>query len=118
MELLQQILEGIWKGLWLIVEALEPVFRALAEAIFNTDIPPGGATSFTIMFLLLVAAWFISKFFFGVTKSAANQPMTVTHTTAKTPAQVVREDRVSHFKAIMGMVIILGILYLVGSSMS
>jgi len=116
-DLLGQILEGIWRGFWGLVAMLEPIFQTLVEAVFKTEIPPGGARGFTVFFLIMLGAWGVSKFFFGITKSASNQPQKVTHSTDKTPAQVVQEDRGKHLKAIMVFAFVVAILYFVGNAM-
>jgi hypothetical protein len=116
-QLLGQILEGLWKGFWGVVAALEPIVQAVAESVFDTQIAPGGASAFTAFVLFVIGAWAISRFFFSATKSASNQRQKVFHPTDKTPAQVVQEDRAKTLKAIMGFAFVMAVLYFVGMSM-
>ena len=115
MELLQQIIEGLVSGFQFLVDVLSPMVAAMASAIFDVEITPASARGFTIALLLLFCAWGISKTFYGVTKSSANQPMTVVHHTTKTPAQVVSEDRRSTFKTLLIAGTVLAIVYFFGT---
>lgn len=112
MEQIRRIAQMLWEVFLALVELFEPIFRALFEALFNVDIPAGGARPFTVIFLLLFGFWAVSKAYFAVTKSTANQPMKITLTTDKTPAQVVREDREKHLGAWLIILIVLAAIFL------
>jgi hypothetical protein len=115
MELLQQILEGLWAGFWALVDFLEPIIASLVEMMFDVEIPPGGARGFTVVLLVLVGAWAISIALSNVTKSPAIAPMTVTHHTTKTPAQVVLEDLGAKLRAVLIIGVVVVVLYYVGT---
>jgi len=100
MELLQQIVDGLISGFWVLVDLASPIIATLASAVFDVEITAAEARSFTTLLLLVVGAWVIGKAFFGVPKSARNRPMKIELTTAKTPQQVVREDWASNVKAL------------------
>ena len=88
----------------------------LASGIFDVEITADAARGFTTALLLLICAWGISKAYYGVTKSPANQPMTVVHLTSKTPAQVVSEDRWGKFKTLVAIGAVLVIVYFFGTA--
>jgi len=116
MERLRQFIDGLVAGFVLLVDALSPMVAALASGIFDVEITAAAARGFTTALLLLICAWGISKAYYGVTKSPANQPMKVEHFTSKTPAQVVSEDRWGKFKALVAVGAVLVIVYFFGTA--
>lgn len=114
MEQIRRIVEVLWELFFALVDLFEPLFRALFEALLDTELPEGGARPLTTVLLLLLAVWGVSRALFAVTKSTANQPMKITLSTDKTPAQVVREDWEKRMKAVFLILVVIAIVYLLG----
>jgi hypothetical protein len=114
MELLQQIMEAMLAGFQFFVDLLAPVIASLVGTIFDVEVSPEAAHGFATLTVVLVAAWLISKAFQGVTKSPANQPMKVELYTAKTPAQVVGDQRRGKFKTLLAACVVLALVYFFG----
>lgn len=114
MEQIRRIVEVLWELFFALVDLFEPLLRAIFERVLDTEIPEGGARPLTTGLFLLLVVWGVSKAFLSVTKSTANQPMKITLSTDKTPAQVVREDREKRFKALFLILVVMAIVYLLG----
>ena len=117
MELLQQIMEGLWAGFQALVNALAPLVAAIASAIFGVQVSSADARGFTVVLLVMIFAWAISKAFFGVANSPSIQPQKITFTTDKTPAQIVLGEWAKRFRSLLIFGIVMLILYFVGTAM-
>lgn len=115
MEQIRRVVEVLWELFFALVDVFEPILRAIFESLLDTEIAEGGARPLTIVLLLLLVVRFVSWAFFSVTKSTANQPMKITLSTDKTPAQVVRDDWEKRVKALFAITVVVAIVYLLGS---
>ncbi|MCX7706999.1 MAG: hypothetical protein N2204_03210 [Anaerolineae bacterium] len=114
MEQIRRIVEVLWELFFALVDLFEPLFRAIFERLLGTEIPEGGARPLTTVLFLLLVVWGVNKAFFSVTKSTASQPMKITLSTDKTPAQVVREDWEKRMKAVFLILVVVAIVYMLG----
>lgn len=115
MEQIRRVVEILSELFVALVDFLEPCLRAIFEQLLDTEIPEGGARPLTTVLVLLFVVWGVSKAFLSVTKSTANQPMKITLSTDKTPAQVVRDDWERRVKALFVIAVVVAIVYVLGS---
>ena len=82
MDFIRTVVQALWNGFWSLVDLLEPLVGGVFGRLLDTEVAPGGARTLTRCDLvLLVIVLMISKFYFAVTKTSANQPMKITLTT-------------------------------------
>ncbi len=92
------------------------LLAGLFGSIFDTEIEPEAARPAAILVVFLLTLYLLRKFLFVMLGSEASKPMKVTHTTDKTPAQVVSEDLQKKLMALLAFGGVCFALYVFGTA--